>query len=208
MARTDFRRAGFSATDAHDVKEETAGGRLLAYRDGERRDLGTISSFIQEGAVQITRTTDYGIRVLTHLAMLPAGTRLTASELAAASHASDTFVAKILQRLVASRLVVSRRGFDGGFELGREPREISVLDIVTALEGPLCLNTCLPGGAGCEDAGSCATRDLWVRAQAALASVLGAETLERLASASVQQHQHLAALQPVGAAAPAPVALR
>jgi Rrf2 family protein len=149
------------------------------------------------GTVQITRTTDYGIRVLTHLAMLPPGTRLTASELAATSHASDTFVAKILQRLVASRLVVSRRGFDGGFELGRAPREISVLDIVTALEGPLCLNTCLPGGAGCEETATCATRELWARAQAALASVLGAETLERLATASGNSHR-LAGLEPIG----------
>src|SRR5476649_997114 len=59
--------------------------------------------------MQITRTTDYGVRVLTHLAMLPAGTRLTAAELAGESHASMTFVAKILQRLVASRLVNSHR---------------------------------------------------------------------------------------------------
>jgi len=134
--------------------------------------------------MQITRTTDYGIRVLTHLAMVPSGTRLTAAELAGQSHASIPFVAKILQRLVASRLVVSHRGFDGGFELGREPRDVTVLDIITALEGPLCLNACLPGGQGCVDTSTCAARDMWARAQTALAGVLAAETLDRLASAS------------------------
>lgn len=139
--------------------------------------------------MQITRTTDYGIRVLTHLAMLPPGTRLTAAELAAESRASVPFVAKILQRLVAGRLVVSRRGFEGGFELSRDPRTVSVLDIVTALDGPLRLNECLPGGGGCESLLGCAARDVWMRAQAALARVLETETLERLAAASTH-HRH------------------
>jgi Rrf2 family protein len=131
--------------------------------------------------MQITRSTDYGMRVLTRLALAPTATRLTAGALAHASRASEPLVAKILQRLVAARLLVSRRGFDGGFELARHPRDISVLDIVTALEGPLCLNACLPGGAGCDESETCAARDVWARAQSALATVLAGETLERLA---------------------------
>jgi len=131
--------------------------------------------------MQITRSTDYGMRVLTRLAMAPPATRLTAGALASESRASEPLVAKILQRLVAARLLVSRRGFEGGFELARHPRDISVLDIVTALEGPLCLNACLPGGSGCDDTDTCAARDVWARAQTALANVLAGETLERLA---------------------------
>ena len=155
--------------------------------------------------MQITRTADYGVRVLTHLAMLPPGTRLTAAELAGASHVSVVFVAKILQRLVASRLVVSHRGFEGGFELGRDPRTVSVLDIITALHGPLCLNECLPGGAGCEEATSCGAQDVWKRAQAALSSVLASETLDRLASASTRGWNRSQAPVPV-ALIPKPVA--
>ena len=151
--------------------------------------------------MQITRTTDYGIRVLTHLAMLPPDTRLTAAALAAESHASVTFVAKILQRLVASRLVVSHRGFEGGFELGRDPRTVSVLDIITALDGPLCLNECLPGGGGCEDTTWCAAHDVWARAQAALSSVLAAETLARLAAASTRNRH-----RPPAPVPPTPIA--
>jgi Rrf2 family protein len=132
--------------------------------------------------MQITRTTDYGIRVLTQLAMLPPGTRLTAAALAVQSHAPESVAAKILQRLVGSRLVVSRRGFDGGFELARAPRDISVLDIVTAVEGPLCLNSCLPGGSECDDGYARAARGLWARAQAVLAGELAGTTLEDLAA--------------------------
>ena len=130
--------------------------------------------------MQITRSTDYGMRVLTRLAMTPPATRLTAGALASESRASEPLVAKILQRPVAARLSSAPR-VDGGFELARHPRDISVLDIVTALEGPLCLNACLPGGAGCDDSETCAARDVWARAQNALAGVLAGETLERLA---------------------------
>ena len=136
--------------------------------------------------MQITRTTDYGVRVLTHLAMLPPGTRLTAAELASQSRGSEAFVAKILQRLVVSRLVVSHRGFEGGFELARQPHAVSMLDIVNALEGPLCLNACLADGPGCDEAAWCPARDVWARAQAALAGVLADETLERLAAGRVR----------------------
>ena len=132
--------------------------------------------------MQITRTADYGVRVMTHLAMRPMGTRMTVADLARQSHASAAFTGKILQRLVGARLVVSHRGYEGGFELGRPPSGITMLDIVTALEGPLCLNQCLPGGPGCERSNWCAAHDVWANAQAALAAALSADTLERLAA--------------------------
>jgi Rrf2 family protein len=130
--------------------------------------------------MQITRATDYAVRALTHLAMLPPSTRLTAGELAGGDPAPAARVAKILQRLVAARLLVSRRGFDGGFALARAPRDVSVLDIVVALEGPLCVNECLDGRSD-TDPGSCRARNVWARAQAALAAELASATLEQLA---------------------------
>jgi Rrf2 family transcriptional regulator, iron-sulfur cluster assembly transcription factor len=133
--------------------------------------------------MQITRTADYGVRLMTRLAAAPPGARMTVSELARESGASSAFTGKILQRLAGARLLGSRRGFEGGFELARPADRISVLDIVSALDGPLCLNDCLPGGGGCEREPWCAAYDVWVRAQAALAAVLGAASLDRLAAA-------------------------
>lgn len=130
--------------------------------------------------MQITRTADYGVRVMMRLATAPGGTRMTVADLARDSHASPAYTAKILQRLAGVRLVVSRRGFDGGFELARPASEISLLDIVAALDGPLCLNECAPGGAGCEYSPSCTARDVWVKAQEAVAAVLGAQRLDGL----------------------------
>ncbi len=142
--------------------------------------------------MQITRTADYGVRVMTHLAMLPIGTRVTVAELAQESDASTAFVGKILQRLVAARLVVSHRGYEGGFELGRAAETITLLDIVSALEGPLCLNQCLPGGSGCDRHTWCAAHAVWAEAQAALAAVLSRETLANLAAATLRNRQQAA----------------
>jgi Rrf2 family protein len=137
--------------------------------------------------MQITRTADYGVRLMTQLALLPLGTRMTVADLADQSGASVAFVGKILQRLVRARLAVSHRGYEGGFELSRTASAITLLDIVSALEGPLCLNDCLEGGPGCDRANICGTQEVWQNAQAALAAVLAAETLDRMASATVRR---------------------
>jgi Rrf2 family protein len=134
--------------------------------------------------MQITRTADYGVRVMTRLAAAPKSTRMTVADLAQESGASVAFTGKILQRLGSARLVVSRRGYEGGFELARPADSISLLDIVSALEGPLCLNECLPGGSGCDRQPSCSAHEVWADAQAALAAVLAAAPLDRLAAAA------------------------
>lgn len=137
--------------------------------------------------MQITRTADYGVRVMTRLASAPPGTRMTVADLARDSNASVAFTGKILQRLAGARLVVSHRGFEGGFELARAAETISLLDIVSALDGPLCLNECLPGGSGCDRSPWCGAHGVWANAQAALAAVLGAQSLDRLAAVLPQR---------------------
>jgi Fe-S cluster assembly protein SufB len=135
--------------------------------------------------MRITRTADYGVRVMTRLAAATPGTRMTVAELAHDSQSTVAFTGKILQRLVGARLVVSHRGFEGGFELARSADTITLLDIVTALDGKLCINECMPDGAGCDRAPQCSAYRVWLKAQEALAQVLGAESLDRLAAGQV-----------------------
>ncbi len=130
--------------------------------------------------MRITRTADYGVRLMTQLAGAPNGKRLTVAELAGASEASTAFTGKILQRLSAANLVLSHRGYEGGFELARPANEITVLDVVQALDGTLCLNDCVTGGAGCERMPACAAHAVWQRAQDAVVAVLQSESLDRL----------------------------
>jgi len=133
--------------------------------------------------MQVTRAADYAVRVTTHLAGLPPGARASRAALARAAQAPQTFVAKILQQLVDSQIVRSHAGRAGGFELARPPASVSVLDVVTAIEGPLCLNRCLSAEDGCVLSATCPTLSVWADAQAALAGVLGNTSLERLAAA-------------------------
>jgi len=135
--------------------------------------------------MRITRTADYGVRVMTRLAAAPPATRMTVAELAQESQSTVAFTGKILQRLVGARLVVSHRGFEGGFELARPADTITLLDIVTALDGKLCINECMPEGAGCDRAPTCSAHRVWLKAQEALAQVLGAESLAQMAAGQV-----------------------
>jgi Rrf2 family protein len=141
---------------------------------------------------------------MTHLAMVPVGTRMTVADLGEESNASVAFIGKILQRLVGARLVVSHRGYEGGFELARPANAITMLDIVTALEGPLCLNECLPGGGGCERSVWCGAHDVWVKAQAALANVLSGVTLEELATTATVKRARVDAGAPMASLASSP----
>jgi len=138
--------------------------------------------------MRITSGLDLSVRVLTYLATLPDGTRVTAGELGGALDSSVAFLGKILQRLVATGLVRSHRGHSGGFELGRPAAAISVLDAMVAIEGPIRLNECLQDGARCSLKRWCAQRDVWWKAQTAVSDVLRAETIAALAERERARH--------------------
>lgn len=141
--------------------------------------------------MQLTRSADWGARVMTHIATLAPGTRVNALRLADATGTPLAFLGKILQRLVSARLIVSHRGHEGGFELAKPARDISLLDVVAAIEGGICLNQCLPGGAGCDRSAWCAVHPVWAEAQAALVGVLASASIESLGRASARNRAAL-----------------
>ena len=131
--------------------------------------------------MQITRAADYAVRVMVHLASLPPGSRVQKSALVELSEAPESFLSKVLQRMVANRLISSRRGGGGGFELAVPPERVSVLTVVEAIDGPIHLNLCVPGASGCDRSLACAVHPVWVEARAALVKVLGGASMARLA---------------------------
>jgi Rrf2 family protein len=131
--------------------------------------------------MQITRAADYAVRVMVHMASLPPGTRVQKSALVELSEAPQSFLSKVLQRMVGQGLITSWRGGGGGFELARPPAEVSVLNVVEAVDGPIHLNLCVPGASGCERSLACAVHPVWVEARAVLAEVLGRATMDGLA---------------------------
>ncbi|MBK9168031.1 MAG: Rrf2 family transcriptional regulator [Bryobacterales bacterium] len=134
--------------------------------------------------MQLTRAADYALRVMIHLAEAPPGARARREELAEASEVPPQFMAKVLQAMSRADLITSHRGIHGGFELARPANRITVLDVVEAIEGPLCLNTCLAQDARCGRLWWCGGHDVWKQAQAAMMRVLQRATLARLAEDS------------------------
>jgi len=134
--------------------------------------------------MHITRAADYAVRVMVHLAGLPAGSCVARPELTLATGTPDSFLAKVLQQLVQAGMITSRRGSGGGFRLAITPEAISLLDVIEAIEGPTQLNACLEPGPSCERKSWCAAHAVWVEAQLALQAVLRSASIAELAARS------------------------
>ena len=135
--------------------------------------------------MQITRATDYAVRIMIYMSTLPPATRIAVADVAHGISAPESFVSKILQQLVQRGMVTSHRGAGGGFELAVDPENVSLLDVVEMVEGPLQINLCLPGEASCNRKSWCGAHPIWSEAQAALKRVLASASIARLARESV-----------------------
>jgi FeS assembly SUF system regulator len=133
--------------------------------------------------IRITRLTDYGIVLLTHFARHPERMTRNAPEIAAAAHLPLPTVSKILKILARDGLLVPHRGAKGGFSLARSPLEITVADIISALEGPIALTECSTHGADrCGIESLCPVNTNWQRINRAVLDALSGVTLAEMAS--------------------------
>lgn len=140
--------------------------------------------------MQLTRATDYAVRVMIHLAGLPPGSRVSREALARAGEIPAHFLSKILQALVRAGLIASQRGVAGGFSLTRRPDEVTMLEVVEAIQGPIWLNQCVDPAQPCARQDWCAAHVAWVEAQAAVSKILGAASLARLARESAARRNN------------------
>lgn len=132
--------------------------------------------------LRIAKLTDYAIVLLAHLARHAHVCVHPTSELAEATSVPQPTVAKVMKALAKAELVVSVRGARGGYSLGRHPRDISVADVVAAVEGPVALTACsLAAGESCADEGHCQLSGHWPPINAAVVRALEGVTLDDLA---------------------------
>jgi Rrf2 family protein len=137
--------------------------------------------------VEISRRTDYGVRVILDLATLPAGARASTQEIAERQQIPSPFLAKIISQLSLSGLVTTYRGAGGGVKLSRSPSEINLLQVIEALDGPISLNRCLIQPDACPRNGTCPVHDVWSQAQAGITDLLGSTDFDQLALAARQK---------------------
>jgi len=136
--------------------------------------------------MRLTTRTRYGLRALASLAAAHNTGGKCAREIADEQNVSKKYLESILAQLRASGLVRSVRGAHGGYILAREPEEMTVADVVRALEGSLALVDCVDDPAICADVETCSTRRVWVEAEQALTSSLEAISISSLAKDSTR----------------------
>ncbi|MEN6348604.1 MAG: Rrf2 family transcriptional regulator [Syntrophomonas sp.] len=93
--------------------------------------------------MNINLATDYSFRAVLFLAQQPRGEVVEAQTIARQQAVPIRYLLKIMPSLIKAGIVKSQRGIGGGYMLARDPREITLLDVVEAIEGPIRLNRCL-----------------------------------------------------------------
>jgi Rrf2 family protein len=115
--------------------------------------------------MQITRQADYAIRAVLHLARAGNNDRAATSAIAKEQKIPPSFLAKIISQLSIAGLLHTSRGARGGVTLAREPRDISLLDVVEAIDGPIQLNECVGNDGACNFDKNCPIKPVWCDAQ-------------------------------------------
>jgi Rrf2 family transcriptional regulator, iron-sulfur cluster assembly transcription factor len=131
--------------------------------------------------MQITRQGDYGIRSVLYLARQPFKKISFVTEISEEYKIPRSFLAKILQKLVKARIVRSYRGVKGGFSLAKQSRDITLLEVLEAIEGKMCINVCLADKKKCGFSKNCPVSSVWATAQAKFTDTLKKTNFEDLA---------------------------
>ena len=131
--------------------------------------------------MELTRKGEYAIRGIVHLARQPHGNVALLSEIAEAADVPPTFLAKIFQNFAKLGFINSYRGTGGGFALARPASDITLREVVEAVEGPIAPNRCVTEEGECDRSSTCAVHTVWRRVQEQVIGILDGVTIEDLA---------------------------
>jgi len=123
--------------------------------------------------MQITRQADYALRAVMYLAQMNSHQRAATSQIAEEQHIPPSFLAKIISQLSIAGLIHTSRGARGGVTLARPADEISILEVIEAIDGPIALNECTHSPDACPFGEDCPMKPLWCDTQAELVNRLG-----------------------------------
>ena len=138
----------------------------------------------------IKRETDYAVRTVLHLATLGQGDTVQVRDVAIHRQLPLSFVRRIVARLSASGILETTRGMGGGIKLARPAAQISMLDVVRAMEGSVSLNPCVHAPHTCPLSEGCPAQRAWAGATNVLEVHLESIDFETLA---VSQRRHAVA---------------
>jgi Rrf2 family protein len=131
--------------------------------------------------LRLSKKADYALIAMKHLAQKHRATSTCAREIAEQYDIPIELMAKVLQRLVRNRLLVSTQGTRGGYTLGRAASSISVADVIEAIDGPFTVTACTTDKHDCEQYSKCSVRDPLWQIRERIAATLGTVTLADMA---------------------------
>lgn len=133
--------------------------------------------------LRLSKKADYGLIAMKHLALR--GDRVASSsarEIAEQYDIPIELLAKVLQRLVQRGLLASQQGTRGGYHLARQPSQITVADVIQAIDGPVAVMACSTKDTSCDQFSKCNVRDPLWKVREAIVRALGECTIAELAS--------------------------
>ena len=130
--------------------------------------------------LKLSKKADYGLIALRHLAVHEGQGPCSAADIAKLYHISTPLLAKILQKLARRGLVVARHGSAGGYTLARAPEQITALEVVSAIDGPLLITSCMTSRGECEQTPTCTVREPLRRVNDTIVELLNRVTLSQM----------------------------
>lgn len=139
--------------------------------------------------LQLTRDGEYAVRAVLHLASQPDGKISLVNEISEAQDVPRSYLSKIMQHLTKAGLVRSRRGAKGGSSLAKPANQITLREVIEAIEGPIYLNVCLIKKGECPRDEVCPVHPVWKEAQRRLFEVLESKTMADLVIEAEELHR-------------------
>lgn len=121
--------------------------------------------------IRVSKLADYGTVIMAYMARMPSSS-FTATEIASGTHVSLPTVSKLLKLLTRARLLTSQRGAHGGYILAKSIEQISLADIINALDGEVALTECSHKKGECIVEKNCAIRHQWRNISSVIYDVL------------------------------------
>lgn len=145
--------------------------------------------------LKLTKKADYGLIALRHLAS--SGATASAKDIAEAYHLPVPLLAKVLQKLTRARILKSVAGTNGGYGLARDPRLISALEVIRAIDGPVILTHCFTEHGTCDQSDNCTVREPLRKVHEAILDLLHRFTITDLAEPAAEKLTSLSLPSPV-----------
>jgi Rrf2 family protein len=136
---------------------------------------------------KLSKKADYGLIAMKHLANHRDQHACSANEIAEEYGISATLMAKVLQKLAKNTLVAAKHGSTGGYQLAKEPGRISALEVITAIDGPVLITSCVTSHGTCDATDRCSVKEPLRRVNESIMEVLQTVTVAQLSEDTQQE---------------------